>query len=172
MRKNFDHDMLYSKWPLCHMDLKFSAHTYFLMRNSNLNSVSTENQHEILMKFGKCIIIGQGIMCNKVLQCFDLNLIATFTMVGQFGNIWGSMVPTVTKFIFNNILYEVWSPCIFLKKTYYFLSVYVKGIRKVLSGVYIENNYVNCRGKFIHFLIIVTDLASLLKLSLMIEGLE
>ena len=61
------------------------------------------------------------------------------------------------------------------------LSVYVKGIRKVLSGVYIENNYVNCRGKIIHFLIIVTDfkehpklhnLASLLKLSLMIEGLE
>ena len=30
------------------MDLKFSAHTYFMMRNSNLNSVSTENQHEIL----------------------------------------------------------------------------------------------------------------------------
>ena len=57
----------------------------------------------------------------------------------------------------------------------------MKGIRKVLSGVYIENNYVNCRGKFIHFLIIVTDfkehpklhnLASLLKPSLMIEGLE
>ena len=48
----------------------------------------------------------------------------------------------------------------------------MKGIRKVLSGVYIENNYVNCRGKLIHFLIIVTDtghsklhnLASLLKI--------
>ena len=40
---------------LCRMDLKFSAHTYFLMRNSNLNSISTENQHEILMKFGKCL---------------------------------------------------------------------------------------------------------------------
>ena len=34
------------------MDLKFSAHTYFMMRNSNLKSVSTENQHEILMKIG------------------------------------------------------------------------------------------------------------------------
>ena len=38
------------------MDLKFSAHTYFMMRNSNLNSVSTENQHEILNKFGKCLL--------------------------------------------------------------------------------------------------------------------
>ena len=27
-----------------------------MMRNSNLNSVSTENQHEILMKFGKCLL--------------------------------------------------------------------------------------------------------------------
>ena len=33
------------------MDLKFSAHTYFMMRNSNLNSMKI---HEILMKFGKC----------------------------------------------------------------------------------------------------------------------
>ena len=41
---------------LCRMDLKFSAHTYFMMRNSNLNSVSTENQHEILNKFGKCLL--------------------------------------------------------------------------------------------------------------------
>ena len=40
---------------LCRMDLKFSAHTCFMMRNLNLNSVSTENQHEILMKFGKCL---------------------------------------------------------------------------------------------------------------------
>ena len=39
------------------MDLKFSAHTYFMMRNSNLNSVSTENQHEILNKFGKCLFV-------------------------------------------------------------------------------------------------------------------
>ena len=27
-----------------------------MMRNSNLNSVSTENQHEILNKFGKCLL--------------------------------------------------------------------------------------------------------------------
>ena len=40
---------------LCRMELKFSAHTYFLMRNSNHNSIPTENQHEILMKFGKCL---------------------------------------------------------------------------------------------------------------------
>ena len=40
------------------MDLKFSAHTYFMMRNSNLNSVSTENQHEILNNFGKCLLGG------------------------------------------------------------------------------------------------------------------
>ena len=39
---------------LCRMDLKFSAHIYFMMRNSNMNSVSTENQHENLMKFAKC----------------------------------------------------------------------------------------------------------------------
>ena len=42
------------------MDLKFSAHTYFMMRNSNLNSVSTENQHEILMKFGEVSITSIG----------------------------------------------------------------------------------------------------------------
>ena len=46
------------------MDLKVSAHTYFMMRNSNLNSVSTENQHEILNKFGKCLLV---LLCISML---------------------------------------------------------------------------------------------------------
>ena len=33
--------------------LEFSAHAYFFIRNSNLKSVSTKNQHEILIIFGK-----------------------------------------------------------------------------------------------------------------------
>ena len=52
-------------------------------------------------KFEVNIIIASGIMCNTVLQRFDLNLIVTFTMVGQFANVRGSMVPTVTKFSQN-----------------------------------------------------------------------
>ena len=41
-------------------------------------------------------------MCNKVLLCFDLNLTGHFHyMVAQFSNIWGGMVPTVTKLAQN-----------------------------------------------------------------------
>ena len=45
-------------------------------------------------KFEVNIIIASGIMCNTVLQSFDLNLIVTFIMVGQLANVRGSMVPT------------------------------------------------------------------------------
>ena len=48
------------------MDLKFSAHTYFMMRNSNLNSVSTENQHEILNKFGKCLLSSINMLLDRL----------------------------------------------------------------------------------------------------------
>ena len=50
------------------MDLKFSAHTYFMMRNSNLNSVSTENQHEILNKFGKCLLVATLYLISSILK--------------------------------------------------------------------------------------------------------
>ena len=39
----------------------FSKRIFFLMRNSNLNSVSTKNQHEILMKFWKCLLKGSVV---------------------------------------------------------------------------------------------------------------
>ena len=39
-----------------------------MMRNSNLNSVSTENQHEILNKFGKCLLVLLG---KKKILDFD-----------------------------------------------------------------------------------------------------
>ena len=35
------------------------------MRNSNLNSVSTKNQHEILMKFGKCLLEDTWYLMKK-----------------------------------------------------------------------------------------------------------
>ena len=74
------------------------------MRNSNLNFVSTENQHEILMKFGKCLY--HNWSRNYVQYGFTVLLpkfdwLVTFTMVGQFANIWGIMVPTVIKFAQN-----------------------------------------------------------------------
>ena len=41
-----------------------------MMRNSNLNSVSTENQHEILNKFGKCLIVQffKEMVMRKILK--------------------------------------------------------------------------------------------------------
>ena len=47
---------------LCRMNLKFSAQAYFLMRNSNLNSVSTKNQHEIFSTPYLILIVEHSLM--------------------------------------------------------------------------------------------------------------
>ena len=99
---------------LCRMDYKFSAHTYFLMRISNLNSVSTENQHEIFMKFGKCPY--HNWSRNYVRYCFtvlwpkfDWSLSLWLDNLLISGEVWFNLSSLLS--VSNILLWNVYSLC-------------------------------------------------------------
>ena len=70
-----------------------------MMRNSNLNSVSTENQHEILNKFGKCLFVESKMLYAKELQNLLNGLLAIDSRYGSNGRIFITLVKVLDNVI-------------------------------------------------------------------------